>query len=145
MAPGRYSVASRPHASYYCYDCHGYRFFDPYYDWCTYYGFRYRWEAHPRVTQIYRERYVRIRESHPEYGRYQYRGDYRASLRYREARDYERWRRSREDRSDARRPGEIRKGKNSKDRPPKSKETRRPERKERRDDRRSFRLEGGSS
>jgi len=90
---GRYSTSSRPDASYYCYDCHGYRFFDPYYDWCTQHGLRYRWGDYPRVARLYRERYVRIRETHPEYGRYRYRPDYRATTRYREARDYEAWRR----------------------------------------------------
>jgi hypothetical protein len=82
----------RPHASYYCYDCHGYRFFDPYYDWCAYYGFRYAWAGHPEAVAIYRERYPRIKEGHPDYGRYRYRGDYRASRRYREPRDFESWR-----------------------------------------------------
>jgi len=89
----RYSGESRPDASYYCYDCHGYRFFDPYYDWCSYHGFRYRWADHPRAGLLYRERYVRIREIHPEYGRHRYRPGYRASSRYREAPDYETWRR----------------------------------------------------
>lgn len=89
----RYSGESRPDRSYYCYDCHGYRFFDPYYDWCASYGFRYRWADHPRAGLIYRERYVRIRQTHPEYGRYRYRSGYRASRRYRESQDYEAWRR----------------------------------------------------
>lgn len=88
----RYSSASRPDATYFCYDCHGYRFFDPYYDWCVAYGFRYRWPAHPQVMSLYRERYVRIREQHPEYGRYRYRPGYKSSTRYRESRDYEAWR-----------------------------------------------------
>src|SRR5262245_32358772 len=88
----RYSTDARPHSSYFCYDCHGYRYFDPYYDYCTYYGFRYGWGAHPQVVTIYRDRYVRIKENHPEYGRYRYRDDYRAAPRYREPRDYETWR-----------------------------------------------------
>src|SRR5262245_58672621 len=75
---GRYSMESRPDGSYYCYDCHGYRFFDPYYDYCSYYGFRYRWDDYPRATALYRQRYVRIRQAHPEYGRYRYQEDYRA-------------------------------------------------------------------
>jgi len=89
---GRYSTASRPSGSYFCYDCHGYRYFDPYYDWCANYGFRYRWAQHPQTLALYRERYVRIREVHPEYGRYRYRTGYRGSTRYREGRDYEAWR-----------------------------------------------------
>jgi hypothetical protein len=88
----RYSTDSRPHPSYFCYDCHGYRYFDPYYDYCVSYGFRYRWADHPQARVIYRDRYVRIKETHPEYGRYRYREGYRAATRYREPRDYERWR-----------------------------------------------------
>jgi hypothetical protein len=83
--------SGRPHPSYYCYDCHGYRFFDPYYDWCAGYGFRYAWGGHPEVMGLYRTRYLRIKESNPEYGRYRYRSDYRASRRYREPRSYEAW------------------------------------------------------
>jgi hypothetical protein len=85
----RYSTDSRPQASYFCYDCHGYRYFDPYYDFCSGRGYRYQWDRHPEAVAIYRERYVRIKESHPEYGRYRYREGYRAAARYREPRDYE--------------------------------------------------------
>ncbi len=87
----RHSLTSRPHPSYYCYDCHGDRFFDPYYDWCVNYGFRYSWASRPEVTRLYRERYLRIKERHPEYGRYRYRSDYRETRRYREPADYEAW------------------------------------------------------
>jgi len=87
-----YSASSRPDNSYFCYDCHGYRYFDPYYDWCANYGFRYAWSAHPQVVNLYRERYVTIREHHPEYGRYRYQPGYRSTSRYREECDYERWR-----------------------------------------------------
>ena len=126
-----YSMASRPHASYFCYDCHGYRYFDPYYDWCTSYGFRYAWSAHPQVVRIYRERYVRIREQHPEYGRYRYRPGSRSSPRYREERDYDRWKSGRPD-SPAR-PREYER--RSRERAPEEKEQRQRgrERKERRD------------
>ena len=89
----RYDAESRPEGSYYCYDCHGYRYFDPYYDYCPYYGFRYRWDEHPGAGVLYRERYVGIRRLHPEYGRYRYHEDYRASSRYREPQSYELWRR----------------------------------------------------
>jgi len=84
--------SGRPEPSYYCYDCHRDRFFDPYYDWCAYYGFRYDWNVHPQVVGLYRERYPRIKESHPEYGRYRYRSDYQITRRYREPRDYDTWR-----------------------------------------------------
>ncbi len=88
----RYSTASRPDASYFCYDCHGYRYFDPYYDYCAGYGFRFRWTEHPRTVAVYRDRYVGIRENHPEYGRYRYREGYRAARRYRDPQNYEHWR-----------------------------------------------------
>ena len=98
VAIGRYSMEGRPDPSYYCYDCHGYRFFDPYYDWCTYYGFAYAWQRHPRAIVTYRSRYVRIRESHRDFGRYTYPEDYRAQPRYRDPRDYESWRQERRQR-----------------------------------------------
>ncbi|OGF13711.1 MAG: hypothetical protein A2W00_03545 [Candidatus Eisenbacteria bacterium RBG_16_71_46] len=87
-----YSASSRPDASYYCYDCHGYRYFDPYYDWCAGLGFRYGWSSHPRVIAIYRQRYVGIREKHPEYGRYRYPRNYRRWDTYRKPQDYDGWR-----------------------------------------------------
>jgi hypothetical protein len=85
------AAGARPHPSYYCYDCHGYRYFDPYYDWCAGYGFRYRWNRHPEVTGLYRARYLEIRETHPEYGRYRYRAGYRENRRYRQPPSYEGW------------------------------------------------------
>ncbi len=101
----RYSTASRPHASYFCYDCHGYRYFDPYYDYCAGYGFRYRWSVHPQAVALYRDRYVRIKESHPDYGRYRYREGYRAAPRYRDPRDYEAWRSDVKHKPDSGKPG----------------------------------------
>jgi hypothetical protein len=90
----RHDVARRPARSYYCYDCHGYRYFDPYYDWCAGYGFRYAWDRHPETVRVYRQRYVRIKEQNPTYGRYRYRTDYRETRRYKQPRDYDLWRRS---------------------------------------------------
>jgi hypothetical protein len=87
-----YASAARPVASYYCYDCHGYRYLDPYYDWCAGYGFRYAWDRHPEAVRIYRERYVRIKEQNPSFGRYRYPTEYRGQRRYREPRDYDSWR-----------------------------------------------------
>lgn len=84
--------SGRPHPSYYCYDCHGNRYFDPYYDWCAGYGFRFPWSRHPEAIGVYRSRYLRIREAHPEYGRYRYRAGYRETRRYREPKSYEAWR-----------------------------------------------------
>ena len=89
MVSASYSRSSRPHPSYYCYDCHGYRYFDPYYDYCVANGFRYRWSEHPQAVTLYRERYVRIRENHPDYGGYRYSPDYRSTSRYREDKRYE--------------------------------------------------------
>ncbi|MBI1795812.1 MAG: hypothetical protein HYR74_02050 [Candidatus Eisenbacteria bacterium] len=85
----RYAPEARPHASYFCYDCHGYRYFDPYYDYCAARGYRYEWSRHPEAVVVYRERYVGIRESHPDYGRYRYRNGYRATGGYRKPRSYE--------------------------------------------------------
>jgi len=93
IVQARYSTSSRPDASYFCYDCHGYRYFDPYYDYCDGNGFRYRWADHPRAMIVYRDRYVRIREAHPDYGRYRYRSGYKSAEQYRDPRDYESWRR----------------------------------------------------
>lgn len=88
----RYAGQGRPTPSYYCYDCHGDRYLDPYYDFCPGRGFRYAWDRHPETVRVYRERYVRIREQNPSYGRYRYRTDYRDQRRYREPVDYESWR-----------------------------------------------------
>jgi hypothetical protein len=87
-----YDAGGRPASSYYCYDCHGYRYFDPYYDWCVGYGFRYAWARHPEAISAYRERYVRIKEQNPTFGRYRYRSGYRAARGYRQPRDYDSWR-----------------------------------------------------
>ena len=89
IVQARYSTSSRPDPSYFCYDCHGYAYFDPYYDYCDSQGFRYRWADHPRAMIVYRDRYVRIKEAHPDYGRYRYRAGYRSAERYREPADYE--------------------------------------------------------
>jgi hypothetical protein len=96
------AAKARPHSSYYCYDCHGYRYFDPYYDWCAGYGFRYRWSGHPEVTGLYRARYLEIRETHPEYGRYRYRAGYRENRRYRHPPSYEGWQEGIEERTGGR-------------------------------------------
>ena len=91
-AAATYSSAGRPVSSYYCYDCHGYRYLDPYYDWCAGYGFRYAWGDHPEAVRVYRERYVRIKQQNPSYGRYRYPAEYRGQRRYREPPDYDSWR-----------------------------------------------------
>jgi hypothetical protein len=86
-----YSAERRPDPSYYCYDCHGYRYFDPYYDWCNGYGFRYRWDRHPNAVSVYRKRYLGIRRANRDFGRYTYPEDYRVRPSYRAPRDYESW------------------------------------------------------
>jgi hypothetical protein len=91
-AVSSYASSERPSESYYCYDCHGNRYLDPYYDWCVGYGFRYAWDRHPETVRVYRERYVRIKEQNPSYGRYRYRAAYREQRRYREPQDYDSWR-----------------------------------------------------
>ena len=92
LAVARFDSGGRPVSSYYCYDCHGYRYLDPYYDWCAGYGFRYEWDRHPEAVRVYRERYVRIKEENPTFGRYRYPARYRDVQRYREPKDYEQWR-----------------------------------------------------
>ena len=87
-----YASSGRPTASYYCYDCHGYRYLDPYYDWCAGYGFRYAWNDHPEAVRVYRERYLRIKQQNPSFGHYRYPAEYREKRRYREPRDYDSWR-----------------------------------------------------
>jgi hypothetical protein len=84
-------AGGRPAAGYYCYDCHGYRFFDPYYDWCPYFGFAYHWAQSPELIRTYRERYVALKARDRRLGRWRYPSGYRVSRRYREPRDYEGW------------------------------------------------------
>jgi hypothetical protein len=143
----RYSTSSRPDASYFCYDCHGYRYFDPYYDYCAGYGFQYRWARHPQVIAIYRERYVRIKENHPDYGRYRYRDGYRAAPRYREPRDYEAWRNVvKEKPRPSASPGRKHKDREKeRDEPGSKKERKGDERKGPRDSRSRLTLPGGTS
>src|SRR5439155_14318624 len=79
----RYASSGRPDQSYFCYDCQGYRYFDPYYNWCTNYGFVYDWGRNPRVVEAYRSRYVRIKAANRDFGRYTYPEGYRDEPRYR--------------------------------------------------------------
>jgi len=88
VRPAGYWVASRPDPTYYCYDCHGYRYLDPYYDFCVRYGYRYSWDRAPRLVEQYRQRYVALKESDRSLGRYRYPQGYRATARYREPRNY---------------------------------------------------------
>jgi len=143
----RYSPRTRPDASYFCYDCHGYRYFDPYYDYCMGYGFRYHWPEHPRTVVVYRDRYVRIKRDHPDYGRYRYRDGYRAEPRYREPRDYETWRdqmkaKPRPDRTSGRKPRDREKPRDERG---KTKDSKGDERKGPRDVESRSTLPGGNS
>ena len=63
--PG-HPATGRPHPSDYCYDCHGYRYFDADYDWCVGDGFDDGRGRHPEVTTLERARCLGIRESDPE-------------------------------------------------------------------------------
>ena len=85
----RLYAATRPTPGYYCYDCHGYRYLDPYYDWCPPNGYRIRWDQSPQLMRVYRERYVALKERDRKLGRYRYADRYRTTRRYRESRDYE--------------------------------------------------------
>ncbi len=93
-------AGGRPVAGYYCYDCHGYRYFDPYYDWCPNYGFVIHWDRSPELTRVYRERYVALKRRDRRLGRWRYATDYRVTRRYREPRDYQVW-------LDSRSPGRL--------------------------------------
>ncbi len=85
----RLYAAARPAPGYYCYDCHGYQYLDPYYDWCPPNGYRIRWAQSPQLMRAYRERYVALKERDRKLGQYRYADRYRSTHRYREARDYE--------------------------------------------------------
>lgn len=101
-----HATSARPVQSYYCYDCHGDRYLDPYYDWCAGHGFRYAWDRHPEAVRVYRERYVRIKEQNPSYGRYRYPGGYRGERRYQQPTDYDSWRTG-SDPGNPPKPGEL--------------------------------------
>jgi len=106
----RFYAAGRPDPSYYCYDCHGYRYFDPYYDWCPNYGFAFSWQRHPQLTRIYRERYVALKVRDRQLGRWRYPDGYRASRRFREPRDYDTWLNARDARAKASNPSDLEQG-----------------------------------
>ncbi|MGH7726836.1 MAG: hypothetical protein ACREOU_15525 [Candidatus Eiseniibacteriota bacterium] len=71
----------RPHPDYFCADCHGVLYFDPYYDVCLQNGYYFNWRRRPDVVASYRQSYVRIRETHPDAGRYRYPKRYREETR----------------------------------------------------------------
>jgi len=91
---GHRGYYARPHPQYYCYDCHGYAYFDPYYDYCIHYGFRFRWDSYPSLRRYYREHYPVIVKKTPHYGEYKYKPDYRRNRSYQKPPDYETWKRS---------------------------------------------------
>jgi hypothetical protein len=84
----------RPHPRYYCYDCHGYEYFDPYYDYCSHFGFRFRWERYSSLRAYHRRYYPRIRRATPHFGEYKYKSDYRRHPRYKRPVDYKKWKKS---------------------------------------------------
>jgi hypothetical protein len=84
----------RPHPRYYCYDCHGYRYFDPYYDFCDHFGFRFRWDRYSSLRDYHRRHYRRIRRVTPHFGEYKYKPDYRRHPMYKRPLDYEKWKRT---------------------------------------------------
>ncbi|UCF78194.1 MAG: hypothetical protein JSW03_08795 [Candidatus Eiseniibacteriota bacterium] len=90
----RYSP--RPHPQYYCYDCHGYTYFDPYYDFCAHYGFRIRWDRYSSLRHYHERYYPRIRRATPHFGEYKYKPDYRKSPQYKKPVDYGTWKKSKE-------------------------------------------------
>jgi hypothetical protein len=84
---------ARPHSSYYCYDCHGYTYFDPYYDYCMNFGFRIDWGHQAPLWRYYTRHHDTIawKMGHPQY-RYKY--DYREGPRYKRSMNYEQWKRT---------------------------------------------------
>jgi len=84
----RLYAAARPAPGYYCYDCHGYQYLDPYYDWCPPNSYRIRWDQSPQLMRVYRERYVALKEQNRTLGRYRYAERYRSTPGYRETRHY---------------------------------------------------------
>ncbi len=84
---------ARPHSNYFCYDCHGYTYFDPYYDYCSNFGFRIDWGHHTPLWRYYTRHHDTIvwRMGHPQY-RYKY--DYREGPRYKSPMNFEQWRKS---------------------------------------------------
>lgn len=72
-----YGPTVRPHPDYFCADCHGVAYFDPYYDLCLSYGYAFDWRGRPDVVSSYRQSYVRIRRAYPDAGRYRYPTRYR--------------------------------------------------------------------
>ena len=91
---GHHGYYARPHSQYYCYDCHGYTYFDPYYDYCIHYGFRFRWDSYPSLRRYHREHYPVIVKKTPHYGEYKYKPDYRRDRRYQKPPDFETWKKT---------------------------------------------------
>ncbi len=84
----------RPHASYYCYDCHGYTYFDPYYDYCAHFGFRISWGPRTSLYRYYTRHHDTIRWKMRTYPKYKYKSDYRDRTHYRNPVDYEKWKKT---------------------------------------------------
>ncbi|KPJ59257.1 MAG: hypothetical protein AMJ46_11840 [Latescibacteria bacterium DG_63] len=84
----------RPHPKYFCYDCHGYRYFDPYYDYCAHFGFRMRWDRYSSLRSYHRRYLPRIRRITPHFGEYKYKPGYRKDAQYKSPVDYNRWKKS---------------------------------------------------
>ena len=87
----RYSPHARPFPRYYCYDCHAYEYFEPYYDFCVRYGFAFRWDDCRSCRSYYEKHYVKIRKRYPRKHVYKYKSDYRKDRRYRVPTDYDVW------------------------------------------------------
>jgi len=80
----------RPYSSYFCYDCHGYTYFDPYYDYCANFGFRIDWGHRTPLWRYYTRHHNTIvwKMGHPQY---KYKYDYREGPKYKSPSSYERW------------------------------------------------------
>ncbi|MFH0778245.1 MAG: hypothetical protein V2A71_06390 [Candidatus Eisenbacteria bacterium] len=91
---GSYYHHARPHPHYYCYDCHGYRYFDPYYDFCANYGFRMRWDRYPSLWTYYERHHVTIERERSYFSRYKYKPGYKSLPLYKRPTDYRKWEKS---------------------------------------------------
>jgi hypothetical protein len=94
IGAGHYHHAPRPHSSYYCYDCHGYTYFDPYYDYCMHFGFRVNWGHHTSLWRYYTRNNDTIRVKIKAPPKYKYTRNYRETVRYKSPVNYQKWKKT---------------------------------------------------
>lgn len=94
VGAGPHYYHGRPHRNYVCYDCHGYTYFDPYYDFCVQYGFRVNWDRSTSLYKYYWRNRAAIRTKPGWSSKYKYRADYRFAPKYKTPTDYETWKKT---------------------------------------------------